>query len=123
MIKRNVQKRLSPRTVAAVKVGGKEISEDTLNGVAAHVGLYFILTILGTFIISLTGVDNITSFSSVITCLSNIGPGFNLVGPTHNFGFYSDFIKYFLSIYMIAGRLEMFTIVILFTRDFWDKNK
>lgn len=123
LIKRNVKKRLSPRTVSAIKVGGKEVSEDTLNGIVAHIGLYAVLCILGTFIISLTGVDNITSFSSVVTCLSNIGPGFGLIGPTENFGFYSDFVKYLLSIYMIAGRLEMFTIVILFTRDFWDKNK
>ncbi len=122
LIKRNVKKRLSPRTVTAVKVGGKALSEDTLSGIVAHIGLYAVLCILGTFIISLTGVDNVTSFTSVVTCLSNIGPGFGLIGPTENFGFYSDFIKYLLSVYMIAGRLEMFTIAILFTRDFWDKN-
>ena len=123
LIKRNVKKRLSPRTVSAIKVGGKEVSEDTLNGIVAHIGLYAILCVAGTFIISLTGVDNITSFTSIVTCLSNIGPGFGMIGPTENFGFYSDFIKYLLSVYMIAGRLEMFTIVILFTRDFWDKNR
>ena len=123
LIKQNVKKRLSPRTVTTVKVGGKEVSEDTINGVVAHIGLYAVLCILGTFIISLTGIDNITSFTSIVTCLSNIGPGFGLIGPTENFGFYSDFVKYLLSVYMIAGRLEMFTIVILFTRDFWDKNK
>ena len=123
LIRMNVKKRLSPRTVTAVKVGGKAVSEDTLNGIVAHIGLYALLCVFGTFIISLTGVDNITSFTSIVTCLSNIGPGFGMIGPTENFGFYSDFIKYLLSIYMIAGRLEMFTIVILFTRDFWDKKR
>ena len=123
LIRRNVKKRLSPRTVTAVKVGGKAVSEDTLNGIVAHIGLYALLCVFGTFVISLTGVDNITSFTSIVTCLSNIGPGFGMIGPTENFGFYSDFIKYLLSIYMIAGRLEMFTIVILFTRDFWDKKR
>ena len=93
LIKRNVKKRLSPRTVSAIKVGGKEVSEDTLNGIVAHIGLYAVLCIVGTFIISLTGVDNVTSFTSIVTALSNIGPGFGLIGPTENFGFYSDFVN------------------------------
>lgn len=123
LVKRNIQKRLSPRTVKTIKLGGKEVTEDTLNGVAAHTTLFLALLVLGTFIISLTGVDNITSFTSVLTCLSNIGPGFNLVGPSCNFSFYPGAIKLLLSVYMIAGRLEMFTVVLMFTRDFWDKNK
>ncbi len=123
LIRRGVQNRLSPRAVTVVKLGGKEVSDETLNGVAAFTSLYAMLLFIGTFIVSCSGVDNITAFTSALTCLSNIGPGFNLVGPTCNFGFYPGFIKILLSVYMIAGRLELFTIALLFTKDFWDKNK
>lgn len=123
LIERNVKNRLNPRSVFCIKIGGKEVSNETLNGVAAYMSLFVALLFAGTFIISLTGVDNITAFTSTLTCLSNIGPGFNLVGPTCNFAFYPDAIKILLSIYMIAGRLELFTIFLLLTPNFWNESK
>lgn len=122
IIKRSVQNKLNPRAVTSIKLGGKEVSDETLNGVAAFLSLFTVLLFAGTFIITLTGVDGVTAFTSSLTCLSNIGPGLNLIGPTCNFAFYPGIIKILLSFYMIAGRLELFTIFLLITPDFWDKN-
>ena len=63
-----------------------------------------------------------TAFTSVLACFSNIGPGFEAVGPAMNFGFYSGATKLFLSVLMIAGRLELFTIFLMFTPAFWSKR-
>ncbi|MEG2529180.1 MAG: potassium transporter TrkG, partial [Anaerovoracaceae bacterium] len=78
---------------------------------------------LGSFIISFNGFDMLTSISSVITCVGNIGPGFNLVGPVMNFSIFSNFSKLVLSFLMIAGRLELFTFFMLFSRHYWDSNR
>ncbi len=119
LVRRSIRRRLSPRSFAGVKLAGKDVSDDTLNGVAALFGLYMAILLVGTFIITLNGTDLMTAFSSILTCLSNIGPGFNLVGPTCNFAFYPAWIKILLSVIMIGGRLELFTIAVLFSRDFW----
>jgi trk system potassium uptake protein TrkH len=78
---------------------------------------------LSILLISLENVDLITAVSSVIACISNIGPGFEMVGPTLNYAFYSGASKLLLSLLMIAGRLELFTIILLFTPVFWNRNK
>ncbi|WP_462378297.1 potassium transporter TrkG, partial [Emergencia timonensis] len=64
-----------------------------------------------------------TTISSVITCLGNIGPGFSLIGPVMNFSEFSGFSKLILSLLMIAGRLELFTFFMLFSPHYWNSNK
>jgi len=123
LIKKNAQTRLNPRAVTKVKLDGKEVTSDTLEGVSSFLSIYMILLFIGTFLVSLSGVDIVTAFTSALTCLSNIGPGLNLIGPVCNFGFYPSAIKILLALYMIAGRLELFTICVLFTKEFWDKNR
>lgn len=65
--------------------------------------------------------DLATACSAVITCLSNVGPGFGDIGPMDNFSEFNDFAKIFLAILMMIGRLEIFTVMVLFTKAFWKK--
>ena len=80
---------------------------------------FIILFTLSVFALSFEGHDLITNFTAVIATLNNIGPGLELVGPTGNFGFFSPFSKYVLMFDMLAGRLELFPLLILFHPSLW----
>ncbi|MCQ2560820.1 MAG: TrkH family potassium uptake protein [Clostridia bacterium] len=122
LINRGISRRLHPQSVSPIKVAGKTVSAETMSGVAGFVLLYIFTIVIGTLLIALEGVTPITALSSVVACVSNIGPGFEAVGPTMNFGFYSAPAKLLLSMFMIAGRLELFTIILLFTPAFWNRR-
>ena len=86
--------------------------------------LLFVITIIGsTLLVCLDGYSLTTSLSAVVACLCNIGPGFDMVGPTMNYAMFSAGVKTLLSVLMIAGRLELYTIVLMFTPVFWDENR
>ena len=123
LIKRAADRRLHRKALTPIKVGGKTVSEQTLSGVAIFMMLFVATVIGGTILVSLDGYGLTTSLSSVIACVCNIGPGFDLVGPTMNFALFSAPIKILLSLLMIAGRLELYTIVLMFTPVFWDENR
>ncbi len=123
LVKRGISRRLHPRAVMPIKIGGSIVSADTVSGVASFVILYLMTMAGSTLLISLEGVSMVSAASSVIACLSNIGPGFEAVGPTMNFGFYSPASKILLSFLMIAGRLELYTIMLLFTPGFWKRKR
>ena len=78
--------------------------------------------IAGSVILSIAGYDLVTSFGAVATTIGNVGPAIGLVGPVDNFAFFSPFIKVFLSFLMLLGRLELFTVLVLFTPFFWKTN-
>lgn len=122
LIKRGISRRLHPQSVSPIKVGKKTIPAEVMSGVAGFVVLYLFTIAGGTLLIALEGVSPITALSSVVACVSNIGPGFEAVGPTMNFAFYSAPSKLLLSLFMIAGRLELFTIILLFTPAFWNRR-
>jgi len=123
MTRSGADRKLHPRAIAPIKIGGKTVNKDTLNGVASFTVLYIGTILFGTLIVGLTGVDAVTALSSVVACVSNIGPGFNLVGPSCNFGFFPGIIKILMGLLMIAGRLELYTIILLFTPQYWNKNR
>ena len=123
LLKRGIDKKLHPRASAPLKFDGKPVGVDTLSGVASFAILYFATILAGSLIVSLSGCDIVTSITSVIACVSNIGPGFNLVGPSCNFAFFPGAIKIVMGLLMIAGRLELFTIILLFTPQYWNKNR
>jgi len=104
-------------------LGGKTVSAETMSGIAGFILLYFAVAAAGTMLVSLEKVSIVTALSTVITCLSNVGPGFERVGPVCNFSFYSAPIKVFLGVLMIAGRLELYTIILLLRPEFWNKNR
>ncbi len=123
LIKRSISLRLHPNAVVAIKLDGKSVAADTISATMSFVFLYIAVLFGGTLIVSLDGFDFITSFSAVAVCLGNIGPGFELVGPTMNFSIFSAPVTLLLSLLMLAGRLEIFTIFMLFTPRFWNSNK
>ena len=123
LLKRGVDKKLHPRAAAPLKFDGKPVGVDTMSGVASFAALYLATILAGSILVSLSGCDIVTSLTSVIACVSNIGPGFNLVGPSCTFAFFPGAIKILLGLLMIAGRLELFTIILLFTPQYWNKNR
>ena len=123
LIRRGISMRLHPNVIETVKLNGKTMPSDTVSAIANHMFLYMFMIFAGAFIISFENADIITCFSSVITCLGNIGPGFGAVGPSENFGAMSVLSKYLLSVYMLAGRLELYTLFILLTPRFWNPDR
>jgi len=123
LIKRGAYRRLHPHAIVPMKAGDKTMSAGVMSGVAGFVILYAFCSFISILLISLEGVDLVTATTSVIACISNIGPGLGQIGPTLNYAFYSDASKILLSVLMIAGRLELYTIVLLFTPVYWNKKK
>ena len=113
---------LHPRSINPIRLEGKSISKEILRGTIVYFSMLIIFIFSGSLLLSLENKDLITSISSVSTCISNVGPGFNLVGPTCNFGFFSAPSKLLLSVFMLMGRLELFPIVILFYPSTWKKR-
>ena len=122
-LKRGISIRLHPHAVVSIKLNGKPISADTITSVINFLFLYTGIFILGIVLVSFENLDLITTASAVAACLGNIGPGFNLVGPVLNYSLFSDFTTLLLAVYMLIGRLELFTIILLFTRQFWNPDK
>lgn len=112
---------LHPNSIIPVRLNGKAISQNITYNVLAFIMIYISVFVFGSFAVAFTGVDFITTIGAVATSLGNIGPGFGLVGPVDNFAHLPDLTKWVLSILMLLGRLELFTILILFTPYFWRK--
>ncbi len=119
LIKRTVGLKLHPNVISPLKVDNRILPVEVTSGIAAFTFLYMLLFFVGGILVSLDNTDLMTSFSAVGACLGNIGPGFGGVGPMSNYSLFSDGSTIVLSFLMIAGRLELFTLIILFTKKFW----
>lgn len=119
---RKIRNSISPRKVESIKMDGKIISDDTVEGVQSFIVAYLIIFILCAFIISIDGMDLETNLTASLTCISNVGPGFSKVGPYGSFADFSSLSKLILSIEMIAGRLELFPILVLFSKNTWSSK-
>lgn len=108
-----------PRQVSAITFEGKPIDDSVKSGIASYLLAYIIIIIFGVLIISIEGKDLITNFTAVVSAINNIGPGLEIVGPTGNFASFSTLSKLTLSFIMLAGRLEIFAILILFSPKLW----
>jgi len=117
----SVFNRLGHRTALGhpVDYGGKRVPDDVLAGIWAFLTAYFLLVVLVACAIGAAGYDILTSLSAALTSVGNVGPGLAEIGPFDNFAHFPRAAKLTLCIAMIAGRLELFTILILFHRDFW----
>ncbi len=113
--RQEIRKLLHPRAITVVRMEGKPIGSDLLRSTLAFFLLYIAFLALGVLLLSLGEQDFETNFTATLACLSNIGPGLGKVGPTANYGFYSSASKVLLSIEMLAGRLELFPILMLFS--------
>ena len=111
----------SPQRRFALKVSGKPVDPIIIDRTLGFFFLYITIYAVGVLVLACYGYDFATTVSSVAACLNNIGPGFTLVGPTQNFAFMTPFAKIFLAIYMVAGRLELFAVIIYFVPDFWKR--
>ena len=116
---RSVRQVVHPQKVEVVRLNGHAVDEKVLQNVNAYLAAYVIVTILSFLLVSLDGFSITTNLSAVFACFNNIGPGFEAVGPTCNYAAYSDFSKLVLTWDMLAGRLEIFPILILATRSTW----
>lgn len=121
-IKAQFTKILHPRAVIVTKVDNRPVSQDIVVTTLIFFFVYVVTTAFGTLCLSFLGLDLVTAFTAALTAISNVGPGFNLVGPTRNFAFIPDAGLNVLSLLMLIGRLEIFTILMLFTRGFWEKG-
>ena len=121
-IRREIDKILHPRRVKSVKIDGNVVEEETISGVFLFIFAYIIISLIAIFIVSFDNFDITTTVTSVIATLSNIGPGLEMVGPAGNFSVFSDLSKLVLSFCMLAGRLEIYPMLILFSPSLWKKN-
>lgn len=116
-----LKKLIHPSAVIPVRHNGKAVSNDIISKVAAFVMLYMIIFIVASVLLSIIGLDLTSSMGAVAACLANIGPGLGSTGPMTNFSEVPVPGKWILSIVMLLGRLELFTIIILLSPSFWKK--
>jgi len=109
----------NPRAVVPIKVNGSIIPEGIVSRIISLTILYLAIMVVCFLIMGALGMDNITSISSVITCLGNCGPGLGAVGPMSNYSVVPPLGKGVLMFCMLAGRLEIFTLLMIFTPAFW----
>jgi len=121
-IRRELRRIVHPRAVEVVKLDGKVVDESTVNSCGIFVGCYLLVILVGALVISLDGWSFSVSFSSALTCVSNVGPGLEIVGPTGNFAAFSPLSKVVMSLAMIVGRLEIFPVLVLFSRSTWQRT-
>ena len=117
-----IGRQLSPRRTSNVRVNGRTLPAATLHNTLVFIGLYFLLTFVITAVVSLDGYDLETTLASVISCMSNVGPGLGPAGPMGNFDIFSDLSRVLLSFAMLAGRLEIFPMLILFAPATWRRR-
>lgn len=118
---REVSLLLHPNAVHNVKVNRRSISERTAMAVMAFVFVYFMIVVIFTLLLLATGMDFISALTATIACITNAGPGLGSVSPASNYAALNDLQKWLCAAVMLLGRLEIFTIFILFTPAYWKK--
>lgn len=120
-LKNQMLQAIHPQAVCRVKMDGKVVEEETIRGVNTYMVAYAFIFVVSLLMVSLDNHDMTTNFTAVSATMNNIGPGLGLVGPTQNFGFFSVASKLVLSVDMLLGRLEIFPLLLLFSRKTWKK--
>jgi trk system potassium uptake protein len=108
-----------PRGIFAIRLNGERLRKDIVYAISGFVTLYLVILLVTTAVVAFAGSDILTSLSAALATLGNIGPGFGGVGPTFNYAFFPDWIKLYLTIVMMLGRLEVYTVLVIFTGRFW----
>lgn len=120
-VQNETRKMLHPHGVFAIRLNGRPGRKNIVFNVAAFMVVYLALVIVTTFVGCLGNLDVWSSFTGALSMVGNIGPGYALLGPSENFGFLPDFVKYWYSFAMLAGRLELYTMIIYFLPVYWEK--
>ena len=110
---------IHPRAIIPVRFNQKPVDSEIISNVQAFFIFYIMIFILSSIVLSLFGLDFITSAGAAATCLGNVGPGIGAVGPVNNFAQLPDLVKWILSLLMLLGRLELFTVLIIFSPFYW----
>ena len=116
---RELEHQLHPAACLPVKISGHAVPNQIVFAIQAFVMMYVATIVTMTLVLLASGLDFISAFSAVIACINNAGPGLNQVGPASNFSVLNDFQTWVCSFTMLLGRLELFTVFVLFTRTFW----
>ncbi|GGZ15260.1 potassium transporter [Echinicola pacifica] len=111
-----------PRAVVPLKINSERVTGKIITHIMIFLLIYLMVFVVGSVVMSIVGYDMLTSFGAVATCLGNVGPAIGRVGPLDNFSFLDPFTKIFLCLIMLLGRLELFTILVVFTPYFWRAN-
>ena len=120
--RRDIRKAINPRSVETVKLDRHTVEEPVVKSVSVFFGMYMVVLAVSAILIAIDGHDVVTTFTSVIACIGNIGPGLGDVGPAGNFADFSVFSKLVLSFDMLAGRLELIPMLMLFSPYAWSRK-
>lgn len=121
LIRRELIRMKHPQIVQGIRIGKRLVDQELLNGVMVFVLFYLVIIVLATFFIAAETKDQVTAFTAVLACLSNIGPGLGAVGPAGHYAAFSPFGKLVLSACMMIGRLEIMPVVVLALPSFWKR--
>lgn len=121
-VKKEISQLCHPRNVKVIQIDGKPIAHNVLRSANNFFIVYIMMFALSTLLISIDNLDLETNFTAVASAVGNIGPGLSLVGPTRNFDLYSNFSKFILMFDMLAGRLELFPMLVLLAPSTWRKK-
>jgi len=120
-VRKELRQLLHPRSIKKIQIDGKSVEHEVVRSTNVYLITFILLFAFSVLLISLEGYDLVTSFTAVAATINNIGPGLELVGPTGNFAFFSYGSKIVLIFDMLAGRLELFPLLLLFTKDTWKR--
>lgn len=112
---------IHPNAIIPVRMNGKVINSGIANGITAFIIIYLGLIVVGTLVCVLCGLSVIEAFGAVTASIGNVGPGLGKFGPAGNYAMMPDIVKWILTAYMLLGRLELFTVLLIFTPAFWRK--
>lgn len=116
---REIQHYIHPRSIKKIKLDNKVIDEEVIHNISSFLVAYILIFVISVFLIAFDNLDLITNFTAVAATINNIGPGLALVGPSENFSLFSPFSKYILMFDMLAGRLELYPLLLLLTPSTW----
>ena len=116
-----MKRMLHPKQIKKITLDKRIVDHEVVRGVNSYLIAFFGVYILSMLLVGLEGHDIVTTFTSVAATINNIGPGLNLVGPSGNFAFFNDFSKIVFIFDMLAGRLEIFPMLLLFAPSTWRK--
>lgn len=121
--KEEIQHFINPRTVTRIRLDGKTVDREVIHSTSAFLITYIFIFAASVLLISLEGHDTSTCFTAVAATINNIGPGLSMVGPAQNFAFFTPFSKIVLIFNMLVGRLELFPLLLLFSRKVWKSGR
>lgn len=122
LIHRSFALKIHPNRISRITLNKVDLGNDTVIRITNFIFVYLFTTFAGMLLLSINNLDFTTTFTASLACVGNVGPGFGLVGPTGNYAAFSGFSKLVCSFLMIIGRLEIYTVIALFSKRYWNSN-